>query len=719
MSELEKCFGFFEEGDKDCKECLEENPKMAEKCRKVRELIENDKIDEAFELVGRDIKIFQRMIKNYDEYSPYEGEIAKKEKENIRKFLFLHMWKKIAKKYHRCPSPYKGWDFEGFYSMQREFNSKLNKFLKLQDEVSFKDFWRPPNLYSAVMRGNSENILKKNDIKKLHKILLEIKQSNGKYNPKWEKELKAQSTLRELFGKLYIDNYPIGNSPAYWALESLGYNFQEDQYLDFVRKFNEFKEDVYKKIVGHATKGTKHEVPINYEIDQLFYTISEAEKRKEEYKKYIESESTPEDLRKFFSLILGLEEKIEENEKEIDIFSFIYSYITSKGFLFEEDEITNYYLALKTKPFVILAGISGTGKTKLAQLFAEFMCHENGEVNKDRYVFISVRPDWTDNRGLLGYHNLITDTFHPSKLTELILRAYREYKERGKNAKPYFVILDEMNLAKVEYYFSDFLSALETRRRYEEEIKQEPIELHKSKRCLPLSEGKKPCPKYKEGEEGYCERLKECTFRIQGKEYIPPHIKIPPNIYFTGTINVDETTYMFSPKVLDRANTIELTEVDMDGYQNSLKEKREEIQLSDEDIGPILSDFTNHGEFSVYDKEKIKEAIEDEELGEYYEKLKKLNKDLKDYNMHFGYRVIDEIMLYLYNARELGFDLNKAFDYQIKQKVLPKFHGSKKELEEPLKKIKEFNESNNLSRSLSKVESMLNDLEKRGFASFA
>ena len=84
--ELEKCFGFFEEGDKDCKECLEDNPKMAEKCRKVRELIENDKIDEAFELVGRDIKIFHRMIKNYDEYSPYEGEIAKKEKGNIKRF---------------------------------------------------------------------------------------------------------------------------------------------------------------------------------------------------------------------------------------------------------------------------------------------------------------------------------------------------------------------------------------------------------------------------------------------------------------------------------------------------------------------------------------------------------------------------------------------------------------------------------------------------------
>ena len=352
MSELEKCFGFFEEGDKDCKECLEDNPKMAEKCRKVRELIENDKIDEAFELVGRDIKIFQRMIKNYDKHSPYGGEIAKKEKENIRKFLFLHMWKKIAKKYPRCPSPYKGWDFERFHSMQKEFNRKLNKFLKLQDEDSFKDFWRPPNLYSANDEEYWEYILKNNDIKKLYQILLEIKQSNGKYNPKWEKELKVQLTLRELFGKLYMDNYPIVNRPAYQALKLLGYNLkEEDPYLDFVRKFNEFKEDVYKKIVGHATKGKKHEVPINYEIDQLLFTLYSVEDH------YIKNESVPRNLKKFFSLILGLEEETISTPLLIPLT------------MQRKDPLINLNLLIENKQ-IIFYGPPGTGKTYNARKLA-------------------------------------------------------------------------------------------------------------------------------------------------------------------------------------------------------------------------------------------------------------------------------------------------------------------------------------------------------------
>ena len=130
-----------------------------------------------------------------------------------------------------------------------------------------------------------------------------------------------------------------------------------------------------------------------------------------------------------------------------------YKFVAGKGFYFPEELVNNYIFSLKTKPFVILSGISGTGKTKLAQLFAEYMCLDGIR----RYCFISVRPDWNDNRGLLGFYNPITQQYQPTELLKLLLRAVQDDKN------PYFVILDEMNLAKVEYYFADFLSCMESR----------------------------------------------------------------------------------------------------------------------------------------------------------------------------------------------------------------------------------------------------------------
>ncbi len=147
----------------------------------------------------------------------------------------------------------------------------------------------------------------------------------------------------------------------------------------------------------------------------------------------------------------------------------IYEYIKSQGFIFPPTVITDYLISLITKPFVILSGISGTGKTKLAQLAADYITQEDSS----RLAFIPVRPDWADNSSLLGFYNTITERYEVTPLLELLLKA----RENPKQA--YFVILDEMNLAKVEHYFSDFLSVLESRRILPNgKIKQEEITLH-------------------------------------------------------------------------------------------------------------------------------------------------------------------------------------------------------------------------------------------------
>lgn len=402
---------------------------------------------------------------------------------------------------------------------------------------------------------------------------------------------------------------------------------------------------------------------------------------------------------------------------EKNLISPIHNYITNQGLTFDKKIIANYYISLKTKPFVILTGLSGTGKTKLAEYFARYMCHENGQVNEDRYAFIPVRPDWMDNRGLLGFHNLISETFQPSPLLKLMLHAC------GDNAKPYFVILDEMNIAKVEYYFSDFLSCLETRKTDENgAIVQEPIILHNRERCVAIenlsdSNSKNKfnlCP------HDECENCEKCKhgYKVEtdGKTvmYVPPKLKIPLNVYFTGTVNVDETTYMFSPKVLDRANTIEFDEIDLNGYFN------QKIGTTTDIFDQDYSDFTNKGEFcTIPNVNEIKNVFP--EFEQYTHKLKELNEILQPYQMHFGYRVVNEILLYLKNAKHSGVDLKvlEAFDYQIKQKILPKFHGSRNKLEDPLEKMQEFCRDNNCPKSKEKIKRMLDILKNQGFVSFA
>ena len=197
----------------------------------------------------------------------------------------------------------------------------------------------------------------------------------------------------------------------------------------------------------------------------------------------------------------------------------IVNYINSIGFIYTYDDICNFYLSLKTKPFIILAGISGTGKSKIVRFFAEAVGANN---SNGRFRMLSVKPDWNDSTELFGYKN-VTDKFIPGVLTEIISEAI-ENKDL-----PYFVCIDEMNLARVEYYFSEYLSLIESRRRNGEGIITDGIFSGSSYNSLDY-----------------------------GK------LHLPENLYIIGTVNMDDTTFGFSRKVLDRANTIEFSDVSLE-----------------------------------------------------------------------------------------------------------------------------------------------------------
>ena len=322
----------------------------------------------------------------------------------------------------------------------------------------------------------------------------------------------------------------------------------------------------------------------------------------------------------------------KEGENEMTIkekVNAIKTYIAAKGFNYEGDLIENFYLSLKSKPFVILAGTSGTGKTRLVKLFAEAIGAE--------MKLVPVRPDWSDSSDLFG-HTDLSNNFHPGAIIDFIKKA-----EWNKD-KPFFLCLDEMNLARVEYYLSDFLSIIETRDRKENgDIESDAlvdVDYYKNKEA-------------------------------QGKY---GRVFIPENLYIIGTVNMDETTFPFSKKVLDRANTIEFSFVNLmskpvtfEAIPQKLNEdnsflKTEYLYLRDCDDGSVVDNV-------CFD-------------------LEELNQILVKANLHVGYRVRDEISFYIMNNKKADL-LSKeaAFDHEIMQKILPRVQGSSAAIKDVLSEL--------------------------------
>ena len=294
----------------------------------------------------------------------------------------------------------------------------------------------------------------------------------------------------------------------------------------------------------------------------------------------------------------------------------IKKYIAWKGFSYEEGLIENFYLSLKSKPFVILAGTSGTGKTRLVKLFAEAISAE--------YKMVPVRPDWSDSSDLFAHVNL-NGEFVPGAILEFISEAAKQPE------KPFILCLDEMNLARVEYYLSDFLSVIETRELNNGVIESAPLmSLEKYGADLTARE------KYGE-------------------------LDFPQNLYIVGTVNMDETTFPFSKKVLDRANTIEFNYVDL---------------MPDNSVIEVELPLNVDNEFLV-SKYLFIAQCQDNSVNDICIELQRINTALKIANAHVGYRVRDEIVFYMINNKDAGLlSDNEALDNEIMQKILPRIQGS-------------------------------------------
>ena len=380
--------------------------------------------------------------------------------------------------------------------------------------------------------------------------------------------------------------------------------------------------------------------------------------------------------------------------------------------------------ALRTKPFLLLAGISGTGKSRIVKEMAYASCPDEDDLRKDdvapgNYLLVEVKPNWHDSTELLGYESTIKENY---VLTPFVKFLYKAMKYPNV---PFFVCLDEMNLAPVEQYFAEFLSILESRKLLEDgkTILSEPLikaEIFNKYPKLALELSGKHVTEKPQNNLGYMLTSSKGEYIPMEDEYRELQekgLRIPQNVLVIGTVNMDETTHQFSRKVIDRAMTIEMNEVKFDAFFDS----NDELGYTYEPLGKeyFLPKYTSA-------KKALESIPEDAEWikKEVPNLLEQLNKALDDTPFKVAYRVQNELVLYFVSLREEAENkdltteelLNKAMDGILMMKVLPRIEGDRDLLEKPLKRLTDY--VKNYTSASAKIEEMQKRLDNSHFTSF-
>lgn len=329
-----------------------------------------------------------------------------------------------------------------------------------------------------------------------------------------------------------------------------------------------------------------------------------------------------------------------------------------------------YITAIKSKPFLLLAGISGTGKSRIVRELARSCWDKDSEEYKAQkprnFEMIQVKPNWHDSSELFGYVSRINgETFIVGPFLKFMVRALKEPDV------PYFLCLDEMNLAPVEQYFAEYLSVIESRKLKDDgSIETDPIVDFESTDAY-HSLITQLFPKEEEEEDR----------RLFLSEEGGKRLSIPPNLIVVGTVNMDETTFSFSRKVLDRAMTIEMNEVDLWG---GLSDRYESIERQSVEtlIGTAVEGV------DVYASHQ---AVCETCLAY----LKDVNKELEGTPFKVAYRTRNEVLLYVvnnlpYNKSEDGTTLSqeyviaRALDEIINMKILSRIEGDESKVRKEL-----------------------------------
>ena len=351
-----------------------------------------------------------------------------------------------------------------------------------------------------------------------------------------------------------------------------------------------------------------------------------------------------------------------------------------------------YLAALRTKPFMLLAGISGTGKSRIARQIAKACWASDSEERTKQvpsnFCMIQVKPNWHDSTELLGYVSRIEgEKYVAGKFLPFVAKAWENLDT------PHILCLDEMNLAPVEQYFAEYLSVIESRKLNEDgTITTDPI----------ISAV---------AEQWFWDLVQTLTSDGALQEQFKKEgITLPPNLFVIGTVNMDETTFSFSRKVLDRAMTIEMNEVYLEG--GLTKEEQNELG----EIGNSIIGLAVEGK-DVYEDHK-------DYCDQIIEYLKLVNEELENTPFKIAYRTRNEFLLYAVNRKELAKDssLDTALDEMTSMKILPRIEGDSERVKQPLEALKQMMTdkgwTEEKSVSLKKINEMLTKLQQSGYTSY-
>ncbi|UXC67253.1 hypothetical protein N4599_09145 [Limosilactobacillus oris] len=357
-----------------------------------------------------------------------------------------------------------------------------------------------------------------------------------------------------------------------------------------------------------------------------------------------ENDSQLEKFTKIVTRRLGLTENdnegIDESSQDVDLLFLkqFHEVIKSSEYqlLLNEDDIIKLHTSIKSSLLTILAGLSGTGKSKIIKAYAEALGILNGDLGKgqpndipeERFKFISVKPSWQDDSDLLGFADTISNNFRPgdSGIVDTLIDA------KNNPRFIYIIVLDEMNLSRVEYYFSQFLSVLER---------------SSSERYLTL----------------YSKYLET---RLYNSDKYSSKILIPENVRFIGTMNIDESTFELSDKLLDRTNIIELHTVPFynkkDISHKSMKDVKSTNTWHNFEVG-LLNYSSNGG------------SLTEEQLQFLWELHSEINDELP--NVGISWRTIRSIDAYINKVPSTyANDIGKILDWQLSTRILTKLRGT-------------------------------------------
>ena len=568
-----------------------------------------------------------------------------------------------------------------YYSIKERCNANFANTQSYQDLINNQ-------LQSFVLRVNNNNM---NPLLFLLKILLQVGDATGEY----------KITINEF--KLFVATTSL------WK-----------DYFKVTDSILRYREDsVYKNECDNARTQSVQDVRI-----QKFLANHE----------FIETEGKELVLQDQFVMhARKLVANFEINGTTTERSGLTY-YVNGKDTTLNKD-VVSYLSAIRTKPFLLLAGISGTGKSRIVKEMAYASCPDEGDLRKDKtspgnYCLVEVKPNWNDSTELLGYETVLDGgNYHLTKFVKFLIKAMQH-----ENV-PFFVCLDEMNLAAVEQYFAEFLSILESRKDVDGTIKSEPLipaaifEKYQQK----LHEELFPTKDSSNSSTGAgCYTADDGTAVYLHSTYaklMEEGLRIPRNLIVVGTVNMDDTTYQFSRKVIDRAMTIEMNEVNLNDMFDTEKPDalsyREDVVDKDWFFAPFAQ--SNNALQQMNDErellaEKIKATI-GQTNANGRTTPDSLETILGKTPFRIAYRVVNELILHFYalcwEDKDAEFEelYNKALDNILMMKVLPRIEGNEDLVKEPLAQLATWTEVA-YPKANAKIVEMRERLERSHFTSF-